>query len=255
VTSILDRPGPPPDVTVRYGPLPEHVIDLRLPAELPAPLIVLFHGGYWRPEHDRTYLRPMAHALAACGYLVAMPEYRRAGMAEEGWSGPFADVAAACDQVGELAAAHGADRDRITWAGHSAGGQLALWAASRPYFAAAARWYGACDASHIVSLSGVNSLRLCAEWNLDNGAVQNLLGGGPDDVPERYAVTDPAALTPPAVPVTLVHGTADDRVPVGMSRATGIGRLIELPGAGHFDVVDPHSRYWPRVLTAISGAF
>jgi pimeloyl-ACP methyl ester carboxylesterase len=160
-------------------------------------------------------------------------------MAEEGWSGTFADVAAACDQVGELAAAHGADRDRITWAGHSAGGQLALWAASRPYFAAAARWYGVCDATHIVSLAGVNSL----------------LGGGPDDVPERYAVADPAALTPPAVPVTLVHGTADDRVPVGMSRATGIGRLIELPGAGHFDVVDPHSRYWPSVLTAITGAF
>jgi acetyl esterase/lipase len=254
VTSILDRPAPPPDLTVRYGTLPEHIIDLRLPAGTgPAPLIVLFHGGYWRPQYDRTYLRPMAHALAACGYVVAMPEYRRAGMAEEGWSGTFRDVAAACDQVGGLCAAHGADRDRITWAGHSAGGHLALWAASRPWFPASSPWYGPCDASRVISLAGVNSLRLAAEWNLDDGAVQNLLGGGPDDVPERYAIADPAALTPPAVPVTLVHGTADDRVPVGMSRATSIGRLIELPGAGHFDLIDPHSRYWPRVLTAITG--
>ena len=80
MTSILDRPGPPPDVTVRYGPLPEHVIDLRLPAELPAPLIVLFHGGYWRPAYDRAHLGPMGHALAAAGYMVAVPEYRRAGI-------------------------------------------------------------------------------------------------------------------------------------------------------------------------------
>jgi acetyl esterase/lipase len=254
VTSILDRPAPPPDATVRYGPLPEHVIDLRLPAQTaPAPLIVLFHGGYWRPVHDRTYLRPMAHALAACGYVVAMPEYRRAGMAPE-WTGTFDDVAAACDQVSELARPYGTDPDRITWAGHSAGGQLALWAASRPYFPPGSPWRGPCDASHIVSLAGVNSLRLCADWNLDDGAAQNLLGGGPGDVPERYALTDPAALTPPSVPVTLVHGTADDRVPVGMSRATGIGRLTELPGAGHFDVVDPHSPYWPAVLTAITRA-
>jgi acetyl esterase/lipase len=239
---------------VRYGPLPEHVIDLRLPAETPAPLIVLFHGGYWRPRYDRTYLRPMAHALAACGYVVAMPEYRRAGMARE-WTATFDDVAAACDQAGQLAGAHGADRDAIIWAGHSAGGHLALWAASRPWFPAGSQWHGRCDATRVVSLAGVNSLRLCAEWNLDDGAAQNLLGGGPADVPERYAVADPASLTPPSVPVTLVHGTADDRVPVGMSRATGIGRLTELPGAGHFDLVDPHSPYWPRVLAAVTENF
>jgi len=255
VTSILDRPAPPPDLTVRYGPLPEHVIDLRLPAELPAPLLVLFHGGYWRPEYDRTYLYPMAHALAACGYLVALPEYRRAGMAADDWSAPFSDVAAACDQVSGLVADHGADLDRVTWAGHSAGGHLALWAAGRPWFAASSPWHGRCDATHVVSLAGVSSLRLCAQWNLDDGAAQNLLGGGPDEVPERYAVADPAALTPPSVPVTVLHGTADDRVPVQMSRASGIGRLIELPGAGHFDLIDPHSPYWPRVLTAIAGDF
>jgi acetyl esterase/lipase len=282
VTSVLDRPAPPPDVTVTYGPLPEHVIDLRLPVLTPAPdplpLIVLFHGGFWRPKYDRTHLRPMAHALAACGYVVAVPEYRRAGMGPD-WTATFDDVAAACDQVTKLAgqaAGTGVNRKNIIWAGHSAGGQLALWAAARPYFPAdpagptdrtgqadpagqagpsrpaGSRWRGPCDATRVVSLAGVSSLRLCAEWNLDDGAAQNLLGGGPDDVPERYAATDPAALTPPSVPVTVVHGTADDRVPIGMSHASSIGRLIELPGAGHFDLIDPHSRYWPRVLAAIT---
>ena len=82
MTSVLDRPAPPPDLTLRYGPLPEHVVDLRLPPAVPgraAPLIVLIHGGFWRPAYDRTHLGPMSHALAAAGYMVAVPEYRRAG--------------------------------------------------------------------------------------------------------------------------------------------------------------------------------
>jgi acetyl esterase/lipase len=251
MNDILERPAPPPDVTVRYGPLAEHVIDLFLPVRTPAPLIVFVHGGFWRPAYDRTHLRPIAHALAALGYVVATPEYRRAGMAEEGWTGTFNDIAAAFDQVTELAVAHGADPGQITWAGHSAGGHLALWAAARPYFPAESRWRGPCDATRVVSLAGCNSLRLCAEWNLGNGAAQNLMGGMPDEVPERYAVADPAALTPPSVPVTLVHGADDESVPIGMSQAFPVGRLVELPGTGHFELIDPDSHAWHTVLSAL----
>jgi len=251
VTDILTRPAPPFDATVRYGELPEQVIGLRVPVITPAPLIVLIHGGFWQPQYDRTHLRPMAHALAACGYIVAMPEYRRAGMAPD-WRGTFYDIADALDQVGALAEPYGADRRRITWAGHSAGGHLALWAAARPYFPADSPWRGRCDARHVVSLAGCASLALCAEWNLGDGAAQNLLGGTPAEVPERYAVADPAGLTPPSIPVTFVHGTADDRVPVQMSRVTHRGRLVEIDGADHFDLIDPHSRYWPQVLAALT---
>jgi pimeloyl-ACP methyl ester carboxylesterase len=106
----------------------------------------------------------------------------------------------------------------------------------------------------VISLAGCASLRLCAEWNLGGGAVRNLMGGEPDEVPERYAVADPAALPPPPVPVTLVHGTADEQVPAGMSRAFHAGRLVEIPGAGHFDLIDPESRAWPQVMTALAGA-
>ena len=107
----------------------------------------------------------------------------------------------------------------------------------------------------MVSLAGCSSLRLCAEWNLGAGAARTLMGGTPEEVPERYAVADPAALPPPAVPVTLVHGTADDQVPVRMSRMFHTGRLTEIPGAGHFDLIDPQSRAWPQVLAALAGTF
>jgi acetyl esterase/lipase len=251
MSTVLDRPAPPPDLTLPYGPRPEHVIDLRLPPRLPAPLIVLVHGGFWRPAFDRTHLGSMGHALAAAGYLVAVPEYRRAGMAEEGWAGTFDDIALAFDQAGSIAEPHGADISKITWAGHSAGGHLALWAAARPGLPPGSRWHGPCTAVHVVSLAGCNSLRLCAEWNLGAGAARNLMGGMPAEVPERYAVADPAALPPPSVPVTLVHGTADDRVPVRMSQTHKVGRLVEIPGAGHFDLIDPASPAWPAVLAAL----
>ena len=259
MTSVLDRPAPRPDLTLRYGPRPGHVVDLRLPPAAPgrpAPLIVLIHGGFWRPAYDRTHLGPMSQALAAAGYVVAVPEYRRAGMAAEGWTATFDDIALAADRMADIAGAHGADTSAVTWAGHSAGGHLALWAAARPGLplsGAGSSWRGPFPAGHVVALAACASLRLCAEWNLGGGAVLSLLGGGPEEVPERYAVADPAALPPPAVPVTLVHGTADEQVPVAMSRAFGVGRLIEIPGAGHFDLIDPESRAWPRVLTALAG--
>lgn len=246
-------PAPRPDLVLPYGTLPEQVIDLRLPVKLPAPLIVLVHGGFWRPAVDRANLGPMAHALAAAGYVAAVPEYRRTGMADEGWTGTFNDIAAALDQVAELTAPHGADTSNITWAGHSAGGHLVLWAAARPGLPAGSPWQGSCMATHVVSLAGCNSLRLCAEWDLGAGAACELMSGMPDEVPERYAVADPAALPPPPVPVTLVHGTGDDCVPVGMSQAFKVGQLVEIPGAGHYDLISPRSYAWPQVLSVLAG--
>lgn len=96
-------------------------------------------------------------------------------------------------------------------------------------------------------------MRLCAEWNLGAGAVRLLMGGGPGDVPERYAVADPAALPAAPVPVTLVHGVDDDIVPLRMSQAFTARRLVEIPGAGHFDLIDPQSPAWPWVLSVLEG--
>jgi pimeloyl-ACP methyl ester carboxylesterase len=155
--------------------------------------------------------------------------------------------------VGAIAGAHGADLGAVTWAGHSAGGHLAVWAAARPGLPSGSRWHGPAPAARVVSLAGCVCLRLCAEWNLGAGAAASLMGGMPDEVPERYAVADPSALPPPPVPVTLVHGTADDQVPVSMSRAFPAGRLAEISGAGHYDLIDPQSAAWPQVLAALAG--
>src|SRR3954470_18949410 len=131
---VLTRPAPPPTLIVRYGPLPDHVADVWLPpAAGPAPLVLFLHGGFWRSQYDRAHTAPLAAALAAAGYATATPEYRRTGPSGGGWPGTFLDVAAAVDTLPTViaAATDRVDPTRLCYAGHSAGGHLALWAALR----------------------------------------------------------------------------------------------------------------------------
>lgn len=258
---VLSRPAAAPDHTATYGSDPDHVVDLWAPSAPGSPLVVLIHGGFWRAAYTRFHSRPMANALVEAGYAVAVPEYRRVGSAGGGgWPGTFDDIAAVLDAVGGLAAPLGADPRRTVWVGHSAGGHLALWAAARRRLPADSPWHTAGESAGAVSLAGCNSLWLSAEWGEGDGAAADLLGGTPDEVPERYAAADPAALLPLGVPVALVHGTADEIVRVEMSRqyakaASDTGDAVtyfEVPGADHFDVIDPLSTAWPRVLEAIT---
>jgi acetyl esterase/lipase len=262
--AVLTRPAPAPDTTLHYGELPEHVADVYLPdAHVDTrTLVVVVHGGFWRAEYDRTHVRPMCHALARAGATVASIEFRRTGQHGGGWPGTFDDVARAVDTVPSLLIdAVGAHIPRLVLLGHSAGGHLVTWAASRPSLPTASPWYRPdVGADLVVDLAGVCDLRRAHAMRLDDDATGLLMGGSPDDVPDRYAVADPTVLMP-AVPVVAVHGTDDDRVPVEVSRsyvaamaAAGAGervRLVELPGIEHFALIDPMSAAWPAVLDAL----
>ena len=254
---VLTRAAAGPVHTVAYGDEPEQVIDLW-PGGAGATLVVLIHGGFWRPAYDRMHLRPLANALAEAGFGVALPEYRRIG-----WPGMFGDVAAALDRLPELIGPYGPVPGRTVWAGHSAGGHLALWGALRHRLPADSPWHlpepPAVD--RVVALAACSDLALCAEWELDGDAVEAMMGGTPADIPERYAVADPVALLPVTVPVVLLHGTEDDRVPIGVSRAflekaKASGTPVEsreLPGLEHFALIDPLSPAWPYLRAALPG--
>jgi acetyl esterase/lipase len=271
-SDVLSRPAPPPDLVLTYGPGPEHVADVRLPPrpggppQAPAQLVIFLHGGFWRAAYDRTHTGPLATALAAAGFAVCVPEFRRTGQRGGGWPGTFDDVATAVDVLPALVReAAGGDmiRDRpALLGGHSAGGHLALWAASRHRLAPEANWRTAPgQTSGVVALAAVSDLAACDALGLGQGAARALLGGGPGRHPDRYRQADPMRLLPVGCPVRLVHGSADDRVPCGMSRgylaqasAAGDDTALDvLPGAGHFDVIDPLSPWWPRVQAAFAG--
>ena len=87
--------------------------------------------------------------------------------------------------------------------------------------------------------------------DLDEGAVAALMGGSPEELPEAYAAGDAARLLPGAVPVTVLHGELDDRVPVEMSRRLRGVELVELAGVEHFGLIDPLAPAWSAVLAAI----
>jgi acetyl esterase/lipase len=284
LSDILTRAARPPDRVVRYGSRPGQFADVRLPvwpegaesSSGPAgewrgewPVVIFLHGGFWRSAFDRTHTGPLAEALAASGFAVCTPEYRRTGEAGGGFPGTFDDVADAADVlpglVAEAAAAAGgaADLGRVVLAGHSAGGHLALWAAGRGALPAGSRWAaGRAGFSGVVSLAGVCDLAACYRLGLGDDAAGALMGGGPEQLPERYRVADPMGLVPVGVPVRLVHGVDDDRVPVGLSVAyAGRGRAAGdvvgcevLEGCGHFEVIDPLSGAWAAVLEAFWGA-
>jgi acetyl esterase/lipase len=260
---VFGRPSPAPDLTVSYGPHPDLVADIRLPPATagprPAPLLLLWHGGFWRAEYDRAYLGPMASDLAGRGFLVASVEYRRTG-GGGGWPTTFTDVAGAADAVPALieqAIPGRVDQCRVVYAGHSAGGHLAVWAALRDRLPAGApgRSPSIPHVTGVLALAPVLDLADAYRLGLDGDAVDALLGGSPEKVPGRYAATDPAALGAPAPRVVLVHGDRDERVPLDMSRryqATARSRLVELPGADHFAVIDPASAVWPAVVDALN---
>ncbi|HUY47569.1 MAG TPA: prolyl oligopeptidase family serine peptidase [Streptosporangiaceae bacterium] len=148
---------------------------------------------------------------------------------------------------------------RVVLAGHSAGGHLALWSAGRPLLAPGNPWRAeAGRVAGVVALAPVSDLAACSRQGLGDHAADHLLGGGPEQQPERYAAADPARMIPLGVRLRVVHGSDDDRVPCAMSRRfTGQARaagddaaLTELPGTGHFEVIDPLSPAWPAVLDA-----
>ncbi|MER7537770.1 alpha/beta hydrolase [Streptomyces sp. NPDC097704] len=251
--------GPLPLV---YGPHPDQVADLHLPDREgtdPVPLVLFFHGGFWRATHDRQHAARFAGALAqACDCAVANIEYRRVG-AGGGWPTTLTDAARAVDRLPELAsrAAPGRiDGGRVVYAGHSAGGHLALWAATRHRLPADAP--GRTDAPApirgVLALAPTADLAHADRLGSGRGAVADFLGGSSTEVPERYAAADPAVLGAPAGHTVVVHGTHDEALPPDMARAytrtTGTA-LVEIPHGSHFDVIDPDSTAWPHITQAL----
>ena len=257
-----------------YGSDPNQFGDLRLPVGAgPHPVVILIHGGFWRARFGLDLMDGLGEDLAGRGIASWNLEYRRVGQAGGGWPGTLGDVAQAADHLAGLAARYGLDLTRVVALGHSAGGQLALWLAARrrlpvdalpdgtPAFAEVKAGASlTCPVAGAISLAGVVDLAEAWRRNLGAGAVAELLGGGPAEAPARYAVASPIALLPIGVPQVLIHGTADDRVPVELSRtyaaaalaAGDDARLRELSGVDHFAVIDPASPAWAIIVEELT---
>ena len=233
-----------------YGPGPSQVADLHVPSgDGPFPVAVLLHGGYWNTRYGKLIMRPLAGDLVRRGWAAWNVEYRRLGPGRGGgggWPATFDDVAAGIDALAGLGDPR-LDLARVTAVGHSAGGQLALWAAARPDLPA-----GAPGSDPAVRFTHVAALTAVADLASAGAMARMLMGGTPEEVPDRYAQADPMRRIPLGIPALLVHPIDDGVVPVRQSRRyadAALARgadvaLVETATGGHRGPIDPSSEAW-----------
>ncbi|MFI1014302.1 alpha/beta hydrolase family protein [Streptomyces sp. NPDC020965] len=274
--SAFSHPAVDPDVSLAYGEHPDQVVDFYaprgpggVPEKVPGdgspretvPLVVLLHGGAWRAAYDRRHVTPFADFLARRGLAVANVEYRRGrGLPGQGGAGPvagrwpetFDDVAAALDALPGLVrrALPCVDVRRTVLAGHSAGGQLALWAAARHVLPVGSPWRLSAPPPlrGVIALAPIADFARAVELDVCDGAVRQLLGGGTDaEFEARAAHADPAVLLPTGIATAVVQGRDDLTVPFAVAEsfvdaAAKAGETVGLTlleEVGHFPLIDP----------------
>ncbi|HMK23207.1 MAG TPA: alpha/beta hydrolase [Terriglobales bacterium] len=247
---ILTLTPPPADHRLAYGSAPTQFGDLRLPkGKGTFPIVMNIHGGFWRTKYDLAHAGHLCAALTTHGFATWNLEYRRVGDPEGGWPGTFDDIAAGFRFLPQIASRFSLDPGSIAVMGHSAGGQLAL-----------------CLAAHLpgvrgaISLAGVVDLQGGYDLHLSHDAVAEFLGGTPQSVPDHYRDADPMRLSIPKARQVLLHGSLDDTVPPDFTRRYADTkkkihedvRLVEIPKADHYDLIDPRSAAWEEVEAAVA---
>jgi acetyl esterase/lipase len=152
------------------------------------PAVVCLHGGFW-VKGTRKHIRPLAVDLAKLGYVGICSSYRLSGVAP--FPAQIEDVRAAIRFLRENASAYGIDPERIGVVGSSAGGHLAVLAATDNRSAPAERPNAA------VGMGAQTDLTAPHIQNVDSGVgAENwskFLGGLYPEVPENYASASPLA--------------------------------------------------------------
>ena len=130
-------PGVQRIANVAYGTGPRQAMDLYRPAQRSAtslPVIVFLYGGSWN-SGDRQGYEFVGRALAAKGFLVAIPDYRLVPQVH--YPAFLQDNAAAVRWIAQHAGDYGGQSGRVVLVGHSAGAYNAAMVAIDP------RWLGA----------------------------------------------------------------------------------------------------------------
>lgn len=236
--SVLTRPARPHDATLRYGAESQQLADLWLPqaGANRRPLLVMIHGGFWRPAYDRAHTGAMCEALAAAGWATASIEYRRVPGAPDLMTADVRDAVTALARGG-----HG--DGRLIVIGHSAGGHLCLYLAATLELRAL---------TGAIALAPAADLRLVERLNLGSGAAREFLGC---DADER-ADLDPVRLPSPTGSTVILHGREDAIVPLTVAESYvahhPATRLVTIEHCGHFDLIDPQSAAWPMLRAELA---
>lgn len=233
------------------------------PGRGPFPVAIVIHGGCFSREFETLRgTAPIATALADRGIATWNIEYRRLGDAGAGWPGTWQDWGAAADHLRSLAGRHRLDLSRVVAVGHSAGAPAAVFLAARRRLPNRAPIRGrnplpvsavvAIDApADITNLVGPDA-QICGR-----PVIAPLMGGTPDQHPNRYRYASPTAQLPLGVPVWMVRSSPvlqEAWAESYRSAATARGDRVEVivpAGGGHFNVIHTARPQWREVQRLI----
>ena len=224
-----------------YGSHPRQRLDLYRPrsegaeaARAPLPVIIFLYGGSWQSGMREGY-GFAGRALAARGFLVAVPDYRL--VPEVRFPAFLEDNAHALRWVRANAGRFGGDPDRIVLVGHSAGAYSAAMLALDP------RWLG----EDRRSVRGFVGLAGPYDFLPLSGPITTAAFGQERDLASTQPVNFASAGDPPAL---LLHGEGDTLVQPRDSRrlaerlqAAGVDARVKLyPAIGHIGMVTALAR-------------
>ncbi|ATF90140.1 alpha/beta hydrolase family protein [Burkholderia gladioli] len=257
--------GPAADLVFHYGSAPSQVVELFRPAGRgPFPVAILIHGGCWQSRYGGLpQFRAIGARLAARGIAAWNVEYRRLDEPGGGYPGTYQDVGTAIDWLASRAAALRLDTRRVVAVGHSAGAQLALWAAARARLPPAS----VLSVAHALAIPDVVSLGGLPDLEHDAQAIRQACGvdvaaltGLPDDNrPDVFLDTSAASMLPNGTSVIAITGELDAVAPpelaaryVDRVRVAGDpARAVVVPDAGHLDEAVLDSPVWPILEATI----
>ena len=226
---------------------------------------IYLHGSGWGSGDKDFLTRPFFHHLVAQGHTVVDVAYRL--VPEVDLYGMVGDVKRAIAWTKANAARYGVNAEKIVLGGASAGCHLALLAAYTPQHPELTpEDIGDADLSvhGVVSLYGPSDLVADYEpWLAQAkspgrpedyryaGRLDLLLGGSPQDVPERYQLASPTSHVQPGSPPTLlIQGETDLLTAVDSTRAlytklvaSGVPAInVVFPWTDHmFDLILPQT--------------
>jgi acetyl esterase/lipase len=228
-----------PNVPASHDYLPGLAAFPHLPKGVrSAPVVVMIPGGAWRGA-DPTGLQPLAAALADRG-VAAVPVHIRTAGDGVVFPVPVEDVLCALADGVATARAAGIEPTRVALLGHSSGAHLASVATLDPEQFAPHCEDPLVTADAFVGLAGPYDIRTFAD------AASALFRVGA--APAEWDVANPVLLASrhPDSPVLLLHGDADEVVPVSygtdfaaaLTTAGHPTTLRVLPGEDHDTIYD-----------------
>lgn len=227
---IVNQSGPAGNIKNSYGPDPDQVIEFYGNEESSV-VVVLIHGGFWRPTIDRSHLQPLAKALADKGFNIALVEYRRVQGDPDQY---LLDVVSALGMLKDK---------KVILFGHSAGGQLVILAARKIN-----------NCIGVIAASPVADLIAGEFENLGDGAINLYLGGKAEDFQEL----DPIKVSVPKCRIEIVH-SENDFIPRHVAKNyydkyqenhANLGFTL-LGQSDHYTLIDPRGHGLDKLISLI----